>query len=76
MYWIKLVNFREGKQIQDSEGKIYKYKGEVDQNKKACGKGLAAPLKSNFRYKGTFFEDRFEGLGKFLKLFIRSMQAA
>ena len=40
---------------------MWDYEGEIDENGFACGRGVAT-FKGN-HYEGTFFLDRFEGIG-------------
>ena len=44
----------------------YDYVGEVDSKGKACGHGVATKFDDpDFKYIGTFIDDKPEGIGKF-----------
>ena len=59
----KLRNYK--KSIKDVHGKVWSYTGEIDINGRACGNGVAKDKQGNLK-KGTFIDDKFEGIGVFL----------
>ena len=64
----------EGKKWIDQRGRECLYTGEVDQNDKMCGYGIAIPVpqpeipgderRRGCRWEGTFFNDKAHGISK------------
>ena len=52
-----------GYKIIKADGHDWQYIGEIDDTGLACGYGVATNQNEN-SYKGTFFNDTFEGIGK------------
>ena len=49
--------------VTDDKGNELDYVGELDMDGKACGNGIATSEDKNFKREGTFFENKFHGLG-------------
>ncbi len=46
------------------QSREWKYSGELNEQREACGFGKAADKKWGESYSGTFFNNTFEGIGK------------
>ena len=69
----KAGKLREGQRnVRDAKGWWYKYSGELDEEGQACGLGVASydngregRIVGTTELAGTFFNNTFEGIGKY-----------
>ena len=55
------------KSIKDAHGKVWAYVGEIDTKGRATGVGVAKD-KLGYLKRGTFINDKFEGIGVYMGL--------
>ena len=54
------------REIKDAYARTFDYIGELDEDGKACGRGIATSRAyPREQYTGTFFNDLYEGIGIF-----------